>query len=70
MDGYKPFHGAIICALNLGWKEAGRQFLEIPVIDDAFAAYSLARAWLVGTIAFSLIAVYLTVPHSNFPTLA
>jgi hypothetical protein len=68
MDGYKPFHRAVICALNLGWEEAGRQFLEIPMIDDAFAAYTLARAWLVRTITFILIDVYLTFPHTNFLT--
>ena len=63
LDSYEPIHGTVKCAFNLRWEEAGRQFLEIPVIDDAFATYTLARAWLVGTIAFRLIAVYLTVPH-------
>jgi hypothetical protein len=68
MDGYKPFDRAVICALNFGWKETGRQFIGIPMIVYTFTAYPFTRAGLIRTIAFSLIAIHLTFPHTSFPT--
>ena len=52
---HEPIYGAVVGALDFGWKDTAGQFSRFPVIGDTFTALAFPGARLIGTGAFHLV---------------
>jgi hypothetical protein len=62
---YKIADRAVVCPLLLGRKKACRQLVVLPVIMQAFTAFSLPAAWLIGAVAMRVV-IFHSAFHSRF----
>ncbi len=54
-DFNKPGKGAVVGLFHLWGEDTGREFIILQVVGDAFTAFALSGAGLVGTGALCLI---------------